>query len=200
MIKNIIFDLSEVIISGYHGVEKNIEKETGILFEDFLYRKKETIDYFLDAMRGKHTENDYFKYLLKDTNWNLSINQIKEIFRKYLNIPIEGTMNIVKELKRKYNLILLSDYLLEWKDFIMNNNDDLKIFDYQYFSFEIGKLKSDDGTFQHIIDDLNIKPNETLFIDDYSSNVESARKNGINGIVFKDAKQLRNELVKLELL
>jgi len=27
MIKNIIFDLSEVIISGYHGVEIIIEKE-----------------------------------------------------------------------------------------------------------------------------------------------------------------------------
>lgn len=40
MIKNIIFDLSEVIISGYHGVEKIIEQNTNILAEEFLARKK----------------------------------------------------------------------------------------------------------------------------------------------------------------
>lgn len=40
MIKNIIFDLSEVIISGYYGVEKIIEQNTKISAEEFLKRKK----------------------------------------------------------------------------------------------------------------------------------------------------------------
>lgn len=39
MIKNIIFDLSEVIIFGYHGVENIIEQNTNISSEEFLKRK-----------------------------------------------------------------------------------------------------------------------------------------------------------------
>lgn len=56
MIKNIIFDLSEVIISGYHGVENIIEENTNIKKEEFLKRKKEVRDVFLEAMRGEFEE------------------------------------------------------------------------------------------------------------------------------------------------
>ena len=47
MIKNIIFDLSEVIISGYHGTEKIIGGNTNISEEDFekrLYNDKLKLD------------------------------------------------------------------------------------------------------------------------------------------------------------
>lgn len=46
MIKNIIFDLSEVIISGYHGAEKIIEQNSNIPAEEFLKRKKKLSIYF----------------------------------------------------------------------------------------------------------------------------------------------------------
>lgn len=39
MIKNIIFDLSEIIISRYHGAEKLIEQRYGIKSDEFLKRK-----------------------------------------------------------------------------------------------------------------------------------------------------------------
>ena len=39
MIKNIIFDLSEVIISGYHGVEKLLREQFGIPEQDFKEQK-----------------------------------------------------------------------------------------------------------------------------------------------------------------
>ena len=41
MIKNIIFDLSEVLISGYAGIQTLIEKKFGIPAEEFLERKRE---------------------------------------------------------------------------------------------------------------------------------------------------------------
>ena len=65
MIKNIIFDLSEVIISGYHGVEHIIEQNTNISSEEFLKRKKETINIFLDSMRGKYSEDEYIETLIE---------------------------------------------------------------------------------------------------------------------------------------
>ena len=165
MIKNIIFDMSEVIISGYFGVEETLEKDYSIPADEFIIRKQtDTLNFFLDTMRGKHSEDEYCSYLLEGTNWNISIDELKKVFRKNLNIPVPGVMQIIKELKNKYKLILLSDYVKEWKEWLFKRNSELSIFDYMYFSYEHKKLKSDEGTFQFIIDTLNLKPEETIFI------------------------------------
>ena len=41
MYKNIIFDMSEVIITGIHGVEKDIESNFGILADEYEKRRLE---------------------------------------------------------------------------------------------------------------------------------------------------------------
>ena len=201
MFKNIIFDMSEVIISGYHGVEYIIEQKYIITAQDFVKRKqKETLNYFLDTMRGKHTEDEYWAYLLEGTNWNISVDELKNIIRENINVPLDGMIDLLKELKGKCKLILLSDYVKEWYEYLIQHNKQLSIFEHQYYSFDYNRLKQDAGTFDFIINDLNIKPEETLFIDDYESNVKYAQKSGINGIVFKNANQLRDELKKLNVL
>ena len=43
MIKNIIFDLSEVIISGYHNIEFVVAKHTNIKAEEFLKDRKSVV-------------------------------------------------------------------------------------------------------------------------------------------------------------
>ena len=53
MYKNIIFDMSEVIITGIHGVEKDIESNFGILADEYEKRRLEVNSLFLDVMRGK---------------------------------------------------------------------------------------------------------------------------------------------------
>ena len=194
MIKNIIFDMSEVIISGYHGIEKLLAKKRNIPAEIVLKRKAETLEIFLDTMRGKYTEEEYIDCLLNGTDWNITKDEFKEVIRENLNIPVQGTMEIVHKLSDKYNLILLSDYVREWMDYIKGNNTELNIFKKKYFSFETGMLKQDDGLFNYVIEDSNINPNETIFIDDYKSNVGKAEECRINGIVFTNAKDLAKDL------
>ena len=125
MIKNIIFDLSEVIISGYHGVEHIIEQNTNISSEEFLKRKKETINVFLDTMRGKYSEDEYLETLIENTNWNENKEIIKRSIRQNLDTKVDETIKIVEKLKEKYNLILLSDHIKEWVEYILSTNKDL---------------------------------------------------------------------------
>lgn len=198
VVKNIIFDLSEVIYYGYYGVENEIEK-SGIHKKVFLERKQETLDFFFDTMRGKYSEDDYFEMFLKDTNWNVSVNDLKKYFRNNIKKPVKGTKEIIQKLKRKYKLILLSDYLKEWREYL-ESFDELPMFDYKFFSYQYRKLKQDNGTFQLILDKLKIKPEETLFIDDNEKNVQCAEKIGIKGIIFIDSEQLKKELRNLNLL
>ena len=196
MIKNIIFDLSEVIISGYHGVEKILEQQYAILEEEFKKQKFLKYEYFLELMRGNLSEEEYLEELLKRTNWNISIEQLKTAIRQNLNQPVPGTMEIVKELKAKgnYQLILLSDHTREWMEYIEENNKDLKMFDKKIFSYDIGAVKSDKQTFKTVLEKVAIVADETLFIDDYEKNVKNAKAVGIHGIVFENAEQLSKTL------
>lgn len=200
MIKNIIFDLSEVIISGYHGIENLIEENTDVSAKEFYKRKQETMDVFFDAMRGKYSEDEYLDILLNETNWNITKKDLKKLIRKNLNVPVKGTLEIVKNLTEEYNLILLSDHIKEWMDYIFENNLELNIFKKKYFSYEYGKLKSDEGCFEYVLKDANINASETLFIDDYENNVEMAKRSKIAGILFKSAEDLEKELENRNIL
>lgn len=196
MIKNIIFDLSEVIISGYHGVEKLLREQFGIAEQDFKEQKQLKNELFLDLMRGILSEEEYLEELLKGTNWNISLKQLKTAIRQNLNQPVPGTTEIVKQLKAKgnYQLILLSDHAREWMEYIEKNNRDLKIFDKKIFSYDIGAVKSDKQTFKIVLEQTGIVADETLFIDDYEKNIKNAEAVGIHGIVFENAEQLRKTL------
>ena len=199
-IKNIIFDLSEVIISGFHKTEEIIEKNTNIKVEEFLAKRREVEDVFLDTMRGKYTEDEYIDALVENANWNVSKEIIKKSIRQNLDVKVEGTMKIVEKLKEKYNLILLSDHIKEWVEYILNTNKDLEAFRHKYFSYEYGMLKEDEGTFRYILGKEKILPSETIFIDDKKDNIKMANKEGIQGIVFENAKQLEYELKQMQII
>lgn len=196
MIKNIIFDLSEVIISGYigAGVGPLMEKKYGIPSEQFRKRKREKEDTFLALMRGNLKEEEYANELLEGMKWNITVEDLKTTIREYLNQPVRGTMEIVRKLKGKYQLILLSDHVREWVPYIEERNQDINIFDKKIFSYEIGSLKSDQETFKKVLNQTQIVADETLFIDDNEQNVKRAEEVGIHGIVFQNAEQLEKEL------
>ena len=203
MIRNIIFDLSEVIISGYRGIEEVVlESKYGTFKNQKLLENEADLDsmreneIFLNLLRGKLTEEEYLNYVLKNKNWNVSVEQLKTVIRSNLNKPIPGTMEIVKQLKAKgnYQLILLSDHAREWMEYIEENNKDLNIFDKKIFSYDIGAVKSDKQIFKTVLEQAGIIADETLFIDDYEKNVKNAEAVGIHGIVFENADQLKKTL------
>lgn len=194
MIKNIIFDLSEVIISGYHGIEHLIEQKYNIPAQEFKNRKRETVTIFFQLMRGNLKEEEYWKKFLEGTNWEVTVEDLKSTIREYMNQPIEGTMELIKKLKRKYRLILLSDHVQEWMDYIQEKNQDIKIFDQVILSYKIGSLKCDEQTFKQVLKQNQIMANETVFIDDLDVNINRAEEAGIHGILFQNANQLKEEL------
>lgn len=200
MIKNIIFDLSEVIISGYWRIENLIEKKYGIPAEDFLQQKINKNELFLDLMRGNLKEEDYWNELLKGMNWDITIEDLKNTAREYLNQPVEGTMEIIEQLKGKYQLILLSDHVKEWMQYIEQINHDIDLFDKKIFSYEIGSVKPDKQTFKTVLNKVQIIADETLFVDDHEINIKRAEEEGIHGIIFKNAEQLKQELIERKIL
>ena len=59
-----------------------------------------------------------------------------------------------------------------------------KIFDEQFYSFELGFAKPEVGYFQAIMDHVGAAPDRVLFIDDHEDNVAGASEIGIHGELF----------------
>ena len=145
-------------------------------------------------------DSNFTPHILDKTNWNIQVNDLKTVIRENISRQVGNTIEIINKLKGKYKLILLSDYVREWKDYILENKPELSVFDYKYFSFQYKMLKKDEGIFKYIINDLQIRPEETIFIDDYESYTQKAQQNGIKGITFKSSKQLESDLKELKIL
>lgn len=194
MIKYIMSDLSEVIMQGYMGVGQELSPILNIPVEEIELEKTKNFPLFIKLMEGKLSEDEYIKKFLEITKWNISIEDFKNVVRKVLKKKIPGTIDILKELKKHYKLVLLSDNVREWVDYILKVNKDLEIFNYKFFSYELESIKEDNITFVKVLDKIKAKPEEVFFIDDSLENIKSAESIGITGVQFTTAKELEQKL------
>ena len=61
-------------------------------------------------------------------------------------------------------------------------------------SGEVQLMKPEPEVFMHLLATFNLRPEESVFIDDLRANIESAKQVGLHTIWFKDASQCRLEL------
>jgi putative hydrolase of the HAD superfamily len=61
-------------------------------------------------------------------------------------------------------------------------------------SGEVQMMKPEPEVFLHLLEKYNLRPDETVFIDDLPANIEAAKQAGLRTILFKDAAQCRREL------
>ena len=115
--------------------------------------------------------------------------------------PIEGTVEILAELKRSgvpcYGLTNWSaeTYHPQRQRFAF-----LSWFDGIVVSGEEGVIKPDPRIFHILLERYRIAPEEAVFIDDNPGNAAVATTLGIHGIQFRSPEALRSELVSLGLL
>lgn len=196
MVKYIISDLSEVIIEGFMGIGRELSPILDISVKEIELEKTKNFQLFIELMVGKMSEDEYVTEFLNRTKWNISVKDFEKIMRKVLDKKIPGTIDVLRKIKNtgKYKLVLLSDNVKEWIDYVLKTNDDLKIFDYMFFSYELETIKENSITFVRVLDKLNAKPEEVIFIDDLISNINVAESVGIKGIQFLNANQLEEDL------
>lgn len=178
-IKAIVFDIGGVLVENpkYHEFwnEKEGSEELRTLFgegkiskEDFIQRGAELLNL--------SPEKFYEKYTLFYWTGNL----IKPVFETYKRIEV-----------KKY---LFSDTNPIHQEYLKKNFKEL--FDLADGVF-LNKRKAHLSSFENILEAINQKPNEVVFIDDKEKYVENAQKKGAKAILFKNSSQLIEELKKL---
>jgi FMN phosphatase YigB (HAD superfamily) len=184
MIRNIVFDLGNVLISfrpaeylkknNYRG-----DKREKILEDIFLSREWLMLD------DGKITIEEAINSIA--FNSSLEREEIAIIFSKRLEImyPIENNTRLLPALKEQgFRLYYLSNFPLDIFAEIKNGYGFFRYFDGGIISSEVKQLE----------------PDESFFIDDIEANVRAAEKSGMKGFHFSGTDSLENKLVQLGLL
>lgn len=193
-IKNIIWDLSEVLISGVQDIKyeiANIVREDPEIVDQYL------LEEFTLLMCGKITEEKYLEHILEKTEWEINIEKCKQIIRKQLKKEIKGTKDIMTELFPFYHMVILSDNAREWVSLILEFHPFLNKIKRQYYSYELRGIKKEKEIFIKVLEKEKIKSEETIFIDDSKYNVKNAEAIGIKGVLFEDAEKLKIKLKEL---
>ncbi|WP_027623380.1 HAD family hydrolase [Clostridium lundense] len=186
MIKNVIFDLGNVLIS-FNPIEylrkkvNNEEKVQEIFKEIFLSKEWGMLD------KGVITEEEAINNICSRSNGNdklirLAMNNWYEMLT-----PIEGMIENLKKLKDKgYKIYYLSNFhMLAFED-VTNKNEFFKFFDGGVVSFKEKLLKPEKDIYNKLIERYKIDPKESVFIDDTETNIAAAKKLGFQTIHFKD--------------
>jgi putative hydrolase of the HAD superfamily len=123
----------------------------------------------------------------------LSLESIEEEFKNNDIIDPE-TIRFIKRLSQNYKVGLLSNAAVEEIKPLIDKHKYDQLFHYIMISSEIGLKKPAPEAFNHILEKLDSKAEETIFIDDKQSNADAAGLIGIKGVLFKDLRSLKTDL------
>ncbi len=192
MIKTIIFDLAEVIITGFYGIEDDLKNH--LKLPPLEIKTKLQGPEFRLLMEDKINEDEFWKKVIERNNWQIQINVFKEAIRNNFK-EIPGTKDIIKKLRKEdLKIALLSDHSREWINYCENKFNYQKLFHYTQYSFEVQCCKTDKRTFEILLKKMKEKSKHCLFIDDSKQNIKIARSIGLNTILFQDQEQLKKDL------
>ncbi|MTK11749.1 MAG: HAD family phosphatase [Clostridiaceae bacterium] len=194
MYKNIIFDLGNVLLDfkpEEYLKTKIVEVNKVSEIHKELFQSEEWV--MLD--RGTLTEEEAKSIIIKNSNKNGHL--IKLAFENWYELltPIEESVKVLKELKdAEYKVYFLSNFHLLAFEYVTTRYDFFSLFDGGIVSYKEKLLKPEDGIYKRIIEEYQIKPEESIFIDDSQGNIEGARKLNFETILFKSSKDLREKL------
>jgi len=186
-IKNIIFDYGNVIFSLSFASVQQAWNQLGIANPEMFFGHKTQDEIFDKFDRGEVTAAQFREYVREKTNNpSLTDAQIDAAWNSILVGIAEGNHDLLLKLKDKYRTFLLSninaihfDYIMNYlkTDFGFDSNEHL--FEKTYYSHLTGKRKPEPAIFEQVLKENNLKPEETLFIDDSPQHLEAAKKLGI---------------------
>ena len=93
-------------------------------------------------------------------------------------------LEVAKELKRKYNIGMLSNDLKIWSSFLRNKFNITHLFDVVIISGDVGYRKPDKKIYEVLLNKINGSAEECVFIDDKLENLQAASELGIKTIKF----------------
>ncbi len=178
MIKVIAFDLVGVLVK-----EKDIELS--------LCESK------LERLFGPNiNDTDYLSKASNIIEENSDIVVItKNIIQKLYEVKNKEVLEKLKIMHENIKIVIATNHLSYIREFI-EDRFDKDYLDDIIISAEINKIKPNTEFYEYLLNKFNINPNELLFLDDNTENINGDDKLGINTIKVEKNTDLLNEILK----
>lgn len=196
MIKNIIFDLGNVLIS-FRPAEffekKNYPEniKTRILTDIFGSQEWRMLD------NGEISTPEVIEAIALRSSLNKE--EIAYVFslRTELIYPLDKNVKLLPSLKsRGFRLFFLSNFPLDIFEEVKNGYYFFRYFDGGVISAEVKYSKPDRMIYEILINKYSLLPEECLFIDDLEINVRAAEDSGMKGLVTYGSLEISREIEK----
>ena len=183
MIKAVIFDYFGVISSDQYW---NLVKTDKNLSSDWLNMANR-------VNLGRVHWRDFIKMVADKTGQTSA-----EVEAMYSAERIDPrVVSLIKQLKDSYKTGMITNAHHEFLEPIINKTGLKDIFDAIVISSKVGYIKPDRQIFDIALNKLGVEPNQAVFIDDISRNVDGAGQIGIKAVHFQSLEQLKAELRQL---
>ena len=195
MIKTIVFDLGGVLIDWnpmyvYENYFESQEKK------DTFFRDVATFDWNEEQDAGKSLALATEERINLFPEWEQSLRDFYGRWEEMLGERIDGTVEIFRKIKEsgQFKIYALSNWSAETFPIALQKFDFLHWFDGRLISGEEGLAKPNPDIWHLLKDRYDLKPNETLFIDDNERNAEAARALGYHVVHFISPQHLEESL------
>jgi 2-haloacid dehalogenase len=199
-IETIIFDLGNVLVSWDPA---NLYRK--------IFTDSQEMDYFLANIGtmewhtlqdgGRSPQEGTEDLVQQHPQHEEAIRAFYTRWNEMFNGPIEGSVQVLKELKEKgYPVYALSNWNRELYDQTVDDFPFLDWFDGRIISSDEGMKKPDEAIFQLLFERFGIHPATAIFIDDNKANTETAERLGLRSILFTSPEALRHQLQTLQIL
>lgn len=190
-IKNLIFDLGGVILDLTVTDTLNAFSAVSGLAPELVADRFRSSAGFEAYERGEMVDDEFRAFIRSLYNINIPDSEIDRCWNAMLGGVPEDKLSLLKTLKNRYKVFLLSNTNTIHVDYI--NTVVLppaagkgRLEDYfhrTYYSHLMGKRKPEARIFQQVVDENGLTPSESLFLDDNKANVEGARAVGLQAVL-----------------
>lgn len=196
MIRSIIFDIGGTVFT-----------KGKTLFIDYLSelldRDRELIVEVIDGQsaqeyrRGLISSDEYWSQVVAKLNTTIPLALLEQKWFSFYR-PQDGMIKVLKGLTGFYRLYYISDNLPRRVEYLRKEYDIFQYFDGGLFSYEVGKLKSDNpGLLDLLVKKYQLFPLETLYLDDKKSNLVRGERIGMPVLLYSNVENLLSEIEKI---
>ncbi len=193
----LMFDLSEVLVHGMYDMHEVLRHRFGQTLADMAVKRHDECykTLMLDWARGLLTEDEYWAKFMEGVDWpeGITARVFKSALSENLKRRVNGTDAVLKRIvgytecprnpeviNGRPPMILLSDNFRERIPELEAGHPDIfGLFDRTVWSCDYGMIKTDPGFFPQVVADLEVDPEDIIFIDDSGPNLQAARNAGI---------------------
>lgn len=197
LIKNVVFDIGRVLVRSYwkeymgiKGRSKDTrDKIKELTLNSELWQQIDLGIISLEEMIAAAQE--------KQPDLKKELSEFSKVYSEFTIVDKEVEQFLLDLKAEHYHIYLLSNYGREFFEELEKRADFFSYIDGKVISYEVNVKKPDLEIFYLLVQKYNIKPEDSVFIDDNKKNIDAAKKMKFHTIRFRNIEQVKSDFTQL---